>query len=92
VMVWAPDEIQQRRSMLLHHALIVTEEGPRGVASKEEVADIIEHNFGLLRYEFNVICSSPEPFLPIFFDRAARDVVFARGKVSDGPVELHFHS
>jgi hypothetical protein len=87
-MVWAPDEIQQRRSMLLHNALIVTEEGPRGVAFKEEVADIIEHNFGLL----NVICSSPEPFLPIFFDRAARDVVFARGKVSDGPVELHFHS
>jgi hypothetical protein len=62
--------------MLNAHALIVSEEGPRGVASKEEVADIIEHQFGFLR-EFQVIRSSPEPFLLIFSDRAARDVVFA---------------
>jgi hypothetical protein len=63
--------------MLNAHALIVSEEGTRGVASKEEVADIIEHQFGFLRYEFQVIRSSPEPFLLIFSDRAARDVVFA---------------
>jgi hypothetical protein len=88
---WAPDEIQQRRSMLVHHALIITEEGARGVASKEEVVDIVEHHFGLLRYEFNVICTNLEPFIIIFSDRAARDLVFARGKVVDGSAELRFH-
>jgi hypothetical protein len=74
--------------MLMHHAVIVTEEGPRGVASKEEVVDIIEHHFSLLRYEFNVIRTNPEPFLILFSDRAARDLVFARGRVIDGPVQL----
>jgi hypothetical protein len=88
---WAPDEIQERRSMLMHHAVIVTEEGPRGVASKEDVVDIIEHHFGLLRYEFNVICTNPEPFIILFSDRAARDLVFARDRVIDGPVQLRFH-
>jgi hypothetical protein len=65
---WAPDEIQERRTMLTHHAVVVTEEGPRGVASKEEVVDIIEHHFGLLRYEFNVIRTNPEPFIIPFSD------------------------
>jgi hypothetical protein len=35
--IWAPDEIQQRRHLLSKHALRVTEEGPLGVASCEEV-------------------------------------------------------
>jgi hypothetical protein len=77
---------KQRRSMLGHHALLVPEEGPRGVTSKEEVADFIEHHFGLLRNEFQVIRSSLVPFLLIFSERAARDVGFARGRVMDGPV------
>jgi hypothetical protein len=53
--------------------------------------DIIEHHFGLLRYEFNVICTNPEPFIILFSDRAARDLVFARDRVIDGPVQLRFH-
>jgi hypothetical protein len=47
------------------------------------VVDIIEHHFGLLRYEFNVIRANPKPF--IISDSAARDLVFARGCVVDGP-------
>jgi hypothetical protein len=91
-LVWASDEIQQRCKMLIHHALLITEESSLGVASKEEVANIITHHFELLRYEFHVFRSAPEPFIVLFSDRAARDVVFVRGRVLDGPVELHFHS
>jgi hypothetical protein len=50
------------------------------------------NNFGLLRYEFHVIRSSPEPYIIIFSERAARDVVFAKGRVTNGPTKLHFHS
>jgi hypothetical protein len=56
------------------------------------VAEIIGHHFNLLRYEFHVFRSRPDPFLVIFSDRASRDVVFARGRVLDGPVDLRFHS
>jgi hypothetical protein len=42
-----------------HHALVVTEEGPRGVTSREEVAKIIEHHFGLRRYDFHILRGSP---------------------------------
>jgi hypothetical protein len=44
-----------------------------------------------LRYEFHVFRSHPEPFIILFSDRAARDLVLPRGKVSDGSVELRFH-
>jgi hypothetical protein len=91
-LAWASDEVQQRRELLTHHALLVTEEGPLGVASREEVAEIIGHHFDLLRYEYHVFQNNPEPFIILFSDRATRDVVFARGKVSDGPVELRFHA
>jgi hypothetical protein len=90
-MAWAPAEVQQREEMLVHHALLVKEVGLMAAASRTEVVDIIEHHFGFVRYEFHVIRSSPEPFVIIFSDCAARDIVFARGKVVDGPVELSFH-
>jgi hypothetical protein len=77
--------------MLVHRALLVKEVRPMAAASHAKVADIIEHHFGFLRYEFHVIRSSSEPFVIIFFDRAARNKVFARGKAVDGPVELRFH-
>jgi hypothetical protein len=70
----------------------ITEEGPLGVASREEISEIVCHHFGLLRYELRILRSNPEPFIIIFTDRAARDTVFARGRVSDGPVDLRFHS
>jgi hypothetical protein len=70
---------------------VITEEGALGVASREDVAEIIRHHFDLLRYEFQVFHSHLEPFLVLVLDRAMRDVVLARGKVSDGPIELRFH-
>jgi hypothetical protein len=53
--VWAFDDMQQRRSLLSQHALLITEEGPLGVIGREVVAEIICHHFGLLRYEFQVL-------------------------------------
>jgi hypothetical protein len=62
------------------------------VGSCEEVVEIICHHFSLMRYEFHIYRSSSKPFVVIFSERAARDIVFARGRVSDGPVDLRFHS
>jgi hypothetical protein len=62
------------------------------VSSREEVAELLEHHFGLLRYEFHIFRSSSEAFTILFSERAARDLVFARGRISDRPIELSFHS
>jgi hypothetical protein len=59
-----------------------------GVASCEDVAEIIGYNFDLLRYKYHVFRSHLKLFIVLFSDRAARDAVFARGKVFYGPVEL----
>jgi hypothetical protein len=42
--------------------------------------------------EFSVFCSTPEPFLAVFRDEHVRDVIFAVGRVVDGPIELGFHA
>lgn len=70
---WTTKEMQQRRDMLTHHALLVTEEGPLGVASKEEVVEIIRHHFGLRRYECHVYRCKPEHFIVIFNEDSTRD-------------------
>jgi hypothetical protein len=62
------------------------------VASCEDVAEIIGYNFDLLRYKYHVFRSHLKLFIVLFSDRAARDAVFARGKVFYGPVELQFHA
>jgi hypothetical protein len=36
-MAWAPDEVQHRREMLFHHALLISDEGPLGVASRRRL-------------------------------------------------------
>jgi hypothetical protein len=89
---WASVDMQHKWEMIGHHALLVSKEGPRGVASREEVAVIIGHHFDLLRYEFQVFRSNLDPFIVVFSERSVRDVVFARGRVSDGPIKLLFHS
>jgi hypothetical protein len=61
-----------------------------GATFCEEVAEIIGHHFGMTRYEFHIFRSNHEPFIVLFSERAARDMVFARGRVSDGPVDLRF--
>jgi hypothetical protein len=55
---WASDDMQQKREMLGHHALLVSKEGPCGVASREEVAEITGHHFDLLRYDHGSVRSS----------------------------------
>jgi hypothetical protein len=63
-----------------------------GVQSREEVKDIIQHYFGISKHEFSVYRSNPEPFLAIFHDSHDRDVVFAAGRLVDGPLEFGFHA
>jgi hypothetical protein len=89
-MAWDLNEVQQKREMLRQQALLISEEAPMGVASHEEVVKIIGHHFNLSRYEFHVFRSRLDPFLLIF--SYMRDVVFARGRVLDGLVDLMFHS
>jgi hypothetical protein len=84
--------MQQRRDFLTDHAVIITEEGPLSVQSREEVKDITLHHFDIRRHEFYVYRSYPEPFIAIFTECHARDVVFAAGRIVDGPIELSFHA
>jgi hypothetical protein len=62
--------------MLSRLALLVTEEGLMRLRSTEDVKDIIFHHFRIRKYELCVYHSRPDPFLVIFPDRHARDVVF----------------
>jgi hypothetical protein len=41
------EEMGQRGSMLSNHAVVITDEGPLGVRSKEGVKEIILHHFGI---------------------------------------------
>jgi hypothetical protein len=91
-LVWDTNKVQQRRDILARHALLITEEGPLRLISWEEVVEIIGHHFDLLRYEFRIFRSSPEPFIVLYSERSARDVIFARERISDGPFKLCFHS
>jgi hypothetical protein len=44
------------------------------------------------KHELYVYRSRPEPFIVIFSEVHARDLVFAAGRLIDGPIELSFHS
>jgi hypothetical protein len=85
-------EMEQHCQHLSDHAIVITEEGPMGVRSREEVKDIIQHHLGIRKLQFSVVYSHPEPFTALFQDAHDRDVVFAAGRVVDGPVELGFHT
>jgi hypothetical protein len=71
--------------------VVITEEGAMGVQSREEVKDILFHHFGIRKHECYVYRSFSEPFIAMFPDSHDRDVVFAAGRVADGPVGLAFH-
>jgi hypothetical protein len=86
------EDMEQRQQWLTNHAVIITEEGPMGVCSREEVKDLIQHHLGISKHEFSVYRSNPEPFIAFFHDTYARDVVFAATRIIDGPVELGFHA
>jgi hypothetical protein len=83
-------EMQQHREMLANHAVVVADVGPMRVQTREEVKDIVLHQFGIRKLECYVYRSCPEPFIAVFPDSHDRDVVFAGEKAVDGPVELRF--
>jgi hypothetical protein len=86
------EEMGQRGSMLSNHAMVITDEGPLGVRSKEGVKEIILHHFGISKHSFYVYQSYLEPFIAIFPKSHDRDVVFATDRAIDGPIELNFHA
>jgi hypothetical protein len=86
------EEMEQRQGMLSNHALVITEEGPMGIQSREEVKDVIWHQFGIRKHECYVYRNYPEPYIVIFPDSHDRDIVFAMGRAVDGPIILAFHS
>lgn len=60
--------------MLINHALMATEEGPLGIATREEIKVAISLHYGIPKHEFYVYRSFPDPYIIIFNDRAARDL------------------
>jgi hypothetical protein len=78
--------------MMINHAVVVTDDGPMGVHSWEEVKDIIFYHFGICKHEFSVTHSSPDPFAAFFNDTHDKDVIFATRRVVDDPIELGFNA
>jgi hypothetical protein len=85
------EEMEQRRQMLSNHAVVITDKGPMRVQTREEVNDIILHQFGIRKHECYVYRSYPKPFVAMFHGSHDRDVVFDGEKVMDDPIELRFH-
>jgi hypothetical protein len=76
--------------MLSQYALLVKEEGALSLRSCEELKEVIFHHSEIHKHELYVYHSCPQPFIIIFSEKRARDVVFAAGRLIDGPVELSF--
>lgn len=91
-MVRTTATMADRMDLLLHKALLVTEEGPFGITSKEELAKAVQHHFRLKRYVLRVYRYNPEPFIIFFEERETRDRVLTRGRLVDGPYEFRFHA
>jgi hypothetical protein len=73
------EDMEQRRFLLTNHALVITQEGPMGVQSREEVKTLIMHYFGIRKHELYVYRSRSESFIVIFSKGHARNLVFAAG-------------
>jgi hypothetical protein len=84
-------DMKQDRQCLEAHAIVIIEEGPLSVRSREEVKDIIHLNFNIRKHEFSVVRSRQEPFVAVFQDSHHRDIIFTIGMAVDGPVELGLH-
>jgi hypothetical protein len=52
---------------------------------------LIIHHFGIRKHELYVYRSHPKPFIVILSEGHGRDLVFATGRLVDGPIELSFH-
>jgi hypothetical protein len=66
--------------------------GQWGMRSCDELKTVITHHFGFSKHELLAYRSVPDPFVIIFFDRRDRDLVFAAGRLIDGPLELSFRA
>jgi hypothetical protein len=77
-------DMEERKIMLTNYAVVVKELGSVGLRSCDEMKDCISHHFGIHKHEFYAYRSQPNPFIVIFFERRARDVVFAAGRLIDG--------
>jgi hypothetical protein len=85
-------EMDERTMMLSNYALRILEKGALGVESYEELKVIVSHHFGFSKHELLVYRSHADPFIIIFSNRSARDLVFAAGRLIDGQVELCFEA
>jgi hypothetical protein len=81
--------MSEREELLSRFALLV-KEGALGLRSCQELKEVILHHFGVRKHEMYVYHSNPHPFIVIFSEKWARGVVFAAGRLIDGPVELCF--
>jgi hypothetical protein len=91
-MVATTAEMNHRDRLLVGHAILVSDDVPMRVSTRDEVREIILQHFGIRKDQFYVTRSSPEPFIIYFHETHARDVVFAAGRVVEGPMELGFHA
>jgi hypothetical protein len=82
------EEMEDRRRLFTNHALVV--KGALGLRSPEELKGLILHHFGIRKHEFYIYHCHPTPFILLFLDVHDRDVVFAAGKIIEGPIELSF--
>jgi hypothetical protein len=90
--VQTTSEMEDRYGILVRHALVVKEEGSLSLRSIDELKEIIFLHFGFRKHEFYAYRSHPDPFILIFSNSHACDVVFGAGCVVEGPLELHFNS
>jgi hypothetical protein len=88
--VGTSEEMEQRKRLLENHVVVITEEGPLGVRSREEVKDIISLNFGISKHNFYVYHTRAGPFLAFFHGTQDNDVVFVAARAVDGPTDLSF--
>lgn len=91
-MVATSDDMEERSKLLANLAVVVTEEVPVGLRSKEELKEISQHYFGIRKHEFSVYRSYPDTYIAIFSQSSYRDVVYVAGRLVDGPIELRFHA
>jgi hypothetical protein len=81
-------EMDDRENLLTRHPLMVSEEGGLGLRSAKELKNLTFHHFGFRRHELYVYRSNPTPFIIIFSEKHAHDVVFVVGRIIEGLTEL----
>ncbi|KAL6641833.1 hypothetical protein ACP70R_020014 [Stipagrostis hirtigluma subsp. patula] len=84
-------EMVLRRDTLLHHGLLVTEEGRLRVESRDEVAEALSRFFGIRLFDFKVYRHRPEPFLLMFSDRRVKEMVEEHRVLDWGDFTFRFH-